>query len=216
MLTLKTNVKKLIPTLIILLTWLIHINYININENIQKMTVDTNRISEKQTIPSPEVTDSKNQIRQNKVPAINQESNYSNEANEKTKLDIAEDKKQSVSNKELSIKQPSRGGSLHTGINLTLTFYSSLPEENGGFDGINCLGEKLIPGTVANNVLPLGTKIHTDEFGILTVADKGGSNFDTIHRLDVFVPRISGESDITYIQRVNDMGVVKVKGSIIK
>ncbi|MDW8802624.1 3D domain-containing protein [Clostridium sp. A1-XYC3] len=111
-------------------------------------------------------------------------------------------------------KQPSRGGNISNTIDINLTFYTSLPEENGGHEGINCSGKKLTPGTVANNVLPLGTRIYTEEFGTLTVEDRGGDNFNTIHRLDVYVPRKAGESIADYKTRVINMGIVKVKGYI--
>ena len=139
-----------------------------------------------------------------------------NKIEEKQNGNIDESKKQIPSNKEPIEKQPSRGGSINNEIDITLTFYSSLGEENGGFTGINCSGKKLTPGTVANNVLPQGTEIYTEEFGTLTVADRGGNNFNTIHRLDVYLPREQGENDKDYFKRVNNMGRVKVKGYLVK
>jgi 3D (Asp-Asp-Asp) domain-containing protein len=108
----------------------------------------------------------------------------------------------------------SRGGSIREEM-FVLTFYTSLNEENG-YGPITCSGNKLRDGIVANNILPQGTKIITKEFGELIVADKGGSNFDVMHRLDVFMPRHKGEDDYQYKKRVNAMGIVKVKGYIIK
>jgi 3D (Asp-Asp-Asp) domain-containing protein len=108
----------------------------------------------------------------------------------------------------------SRGGSIQEET-FILTFYTSLNEENG-YGPVTCNGSILSPGIVANNILSQGTKIITREFGELVVADKGGVNFDTTHRLDVFISRRKGENDYQYKKRVNSMGKVKVKGYIIK
>jgi 3D (Asp-Asp-Asp) domain-containing protein len=108
----------------------------------------------------------------------------------------------------------SRGGNIREEM-FILTFYTSLNEENG-YGPITCSGNKLRDGIVANNILPQGTKIITKEFGELIVADRGGDNFDTMHRLDVFMPRHKGEGDYQYKKRVNAMGIVKVKGYIVK
>ena len=100
-------------------------------------------------------------------------------------------------------------------IEFELTFYTSLPSENGGYT-VTCLGEELKYGMVANNVLDLGTKIYLEGWGTFTNSDRGGSNFNTIHRLDVLIERNYGESDSEYLKRVNNMGRVKVMGYIVK
>lgn len=100
-------------------------------------------------------------------------------------------------------------------IEFELTFYSSLPSENGGYT-VTCLGEDLQYGMVANNVLDLGTEIYLEGWGTFTNSDRGGSNFDVIHRLDVLIERNYGESDSEYLKRVNKMGRVKVMGYIVK
>lgn len=99
---------------------------------------------------------------------------------------------------------------------FTLTFYTDLAEENGGYSGITCTGSKLEYGMVANNVLPLNTIIKLEGMGEFKVADRGGSNFNNSNRLDVFVPRNKGESKSSYIKRVNKLGVKKVHGYIKK
>lgn len=139
-----------------------------------------------------------------------------NPSQSKQQLALQENTKQVASKEEPGGNQLSRGGSINSELDITLTFYTSLGEENGGFSGINCSGKRLTPGTVANNVLPLGTEIYTKEFGTLTVSDRGGNNFNTISRLDVYVPREAGESDKDYLIRVNNMGRVKVKGYVVK
>ena len=53
--------------------------------------------------------------------------------------------------------------------NFILTFYTSLDCENG-YGAITCTGKKLRPGMVANNVLPLGTKIYLEGWGNVVAA----------------------------------------------
>lgn len=235
MFILNTNVKKVI-LLIILIIEFMTIKYTNIStikytDIYSKNSIITkifNNIYKKtNTVPKKDNIENKDQIKKNENlndKEINKNSD-SNKINTKinegsTKVNV-ENTESSNGNKDTSEnnqentsikKQPSRGGNLMKEIDIVLTFYTSLPEENGGFKGINCIGQKLMPGMVANNVLPLGTKIQTREFGTLTVADRGGNNFNTVNRLDVYIPRNSGESDENYFKRVNDMGKVKVKG----
>jgi 3D (Asp-Asp-Asp) domain-containing protein len=124
-------------------------------------------------------------------------------------------KRESLINKQNEKKDLSRGGNIQEEI-FVLTFYTSLIEENSEAGPVTCNGSKLRDGIVANNILPQGTKIITKEFGELIVADTGGNNFNVRHRLDVFVPRNKGENNRQYKNRVNKMGIVKVKGYIIK
>jgi 3D (Asp-Asp-Asp) domain-containing protein len=239
---LSTNVKKVMLTILIIID-LIGIRYANvyskdtiasqIYNNVKSNQVSSmdaikniNNINIGQAKLATIKQEVKNQPEQ--IP-INKESNSQTEQNKiaednngqsdlnKSEAEEKNDEKNNPSNK----KQLSRGGSLGTNslgdeIDIVLTFYTSLAEENGGYAGINCTGGKLTPGMVANNVLPLGTVIDTNEFGTLTVADRGGNNFDTIHRLDVFIARNDGESDWEYKKRVNDMGKVKIKGYMAK
>ena len=117
-------------------------------------------------------------------------------------------KKESLTNRSIS-----RGGARQTGtpIELTLTFYGDGAEENGGYAGINAYGDKLTAGTVASNVYPKGTQFRLSNGQVLTVQDRGGSSFNSYNRLDVFVPRLKGESDAQYDKRIASYGVKKVK-----
>ena len=99
-------------------------------------------------------------------------------------------------------------------IEFTLTFYTCLPSENLGYT-TTAWGEIPQYGMVASNVYDRGTRIYLEGYGEFIVADRGGSNFDSYNRLDVFIPRIDGESDYEYSQRVMALGVVDVKGYII-
>lgn len=98
-------------------------------------------------------------------------------------------------------------------IKFTLTFYTSLPEENGGHT-VTCRGEKLRYGMVASNVYHLGTKIKIKGLGTFTVSDRGGANFNSPNRLDVLIERNGGESDADYLNRVNNMGKLVRTGYI--
>ena len=97
-------------------------------------------------------------------------------------------------------------------MEFTLTFYTSV--ECGG--DIDCKGRKLTSMCVASNVYKNGTMIELGQFGTLEVRDKGGSNFNRSDRLDVFLPRLKGESDYQYQKRARDLGRVKVKGRVVK
>lgn len=205
MLTLNTNAKGLIIT-IILTVGMLHISNSYIYNIINK-----NNFNSKQTkiAAATQPSNSKDKTEIAKKQILNPRPN-------EQKMKSREDIKQPAAREEPGSNQLSRGGSINNELDITLTFYTSLAEENGGFNGINCSGKKLTPGTVANNVLPLGTEIYTKEFGTLTVSDRGGDNFDTTNRLDVYVPRKDGESDKDYFTRVNNMGRVRVKGYIIR
>ena len=99
-------------------------------------------------------------------------------------------------------------------IEFKCTYYTSLPSENGGYT-VTCEGKPLEGNIVANNTLPLGTKILLNDT-VYTVSDRGSSRFDNINRLDVLVERNPGESDEEYLKRVNNLGVEYIEGYIIK
>lgn len=92
-----------------------------------------------------------------------------------------------------------------TPIKITMTFYGDFAHENGGYAGIDANGDDLIAGTVASNYYPQGTQF---EFSgqVFTVRDRGGSNFNSPNRLDVFVPRLKNESNDNYAKRISDYG----------
>ncbi|AQR94347.1 3D domain-containing protein [Clostridium saccharoperbutylacetonicum] len=98
-----------------------------------------------------------------------------------------------------------------------LTFYTSLDFENSSAGAVTCENKPLIPGGVANNVIPLNTKIYLENYGQVVVNDRGShEHFDTANRLDVFIEREPGESDKQYAHRINSYGVQKVQGYILK
>lgn len=98
-----------------------------------------------------------------------------------------------------------------------LTFYTSLEFENSSAGPVTCQNKPLRPGGVANNIIPLNTKIYLDGYGQVVVNDRGSDKYFAVdNRLDVFIPRNPGEGDRHYSKRVNDYGVQKVSGYIIE
>ena len=96
-------------------------------------------------------------------------------------------------------------------IELIFSFYTSLSSENGGNEGITCTGSKLKYGDLASNIWGLGTQFKTQDGQIFTVADKGGSHFNSYNRVDCFIPRNNGESNSQYKNRVLNMGRKTIK-----
>lgn len=98
-----------------------------------------------------------------------------------------------------------------------LTFYTSLESENSSSGPVTCENKLLSPGGVANNIIPLHTKIYLEGYGQVTVNDRGSDKyFGVDNRLDVFIEREPGESDKHYFKRVNDYGIQTVHGYIVK
>gem|GEM_PF-2387239 len=98
-----------------------------------------------------------------------------------------------------------------------LTFYTSLQSENSSAGAVTCQNKPLTSGGVANNVIPQNTKIYLKGYGQVTVNDRGSDKyFGVDNRLDVYIPREPGESDRQYSKRVNNYGIQKVQGYIIK
>lgn len=98
-----------------------------------------------------------------------------------------------------------------------LTFYTSLESENSSAGAVTCQNKPLSPGGVANNVIPQNTNLYLDGYGQVVVNDKGSDKYFGIdNRLDVYIPREPGESDRQYSHRVNNYGIQKVQGYIIK
>lgn len=94
-------------------------------------------------------------------------------------------------------------------VQMKMTFYGDFAHENGGYAGIDAQGNKLVAGTVASNVYPFGTTFSYNG-QTYTVRDRGGRNFNSYNRLDVFVPRNRGESDAAYARRISNYGVKTV------
>lgn len=98
-------------------------------------------------------------------------------------------------------------------VNFELTYYTDLPQENGGYTKTK-YQTPLRYGVVASNHYARGTKIKIGG-QVFTVEDTGSSEFNSPNRLDVLVERQPGESDDQYLNRVNNIGRTQVKGVIL-
>ncbi len=107
---------------------------------------------------------------------------------------------------------------------FVVTYYTSLGVENGGFENLAARGNELKEGTVATSAhIPFDTKFNLPGIGEVIVDDimanwvvekrKDDHGQDTIP-VDVYVPRNDGESDEAYFNRVDDMGVNVVEGTV--
>lgn len=97
-----------------------------------------------------------------------------------------------------------------------LSFYTTLPEENGGHTNM-ANGKPIVEAynVVASNYYPLGTKIYLEGFGTMVVSDRGGSAFNSPDRLDVLIQRREGESVANYKARVRKLGRQQISGKIV-
>ena len=90
-----------------------------------------------------------------------------------------------LSETELTPKKSYNGIYEGDTLSAVLTYYCSCSYCCGKSDGITASGEKVHDGVVACNWLPLGTIVSID--GVqYTVADRGGSSFNTVGRFDVY------------------------------
>lgn len=97
-----------------------------------------------------------------------------------------------------------------------ITFYTSSKEENGSHN-ITASGEKLgNEMLLASNVYPFGTVIYLEGYGELIVKDRGGKEFNSYNRVDVYIPINKGESYSDYKKRALEYGRKIVKGKVIK
>jgi 3D (Asp-Asp-Asp) domain-containing protein len=99
---------------------------------------------------------------------------------------------------------------------FTVSFYTGLEEENSIHGNVDCKGKPLERGVIANNVLPLGTKIFLEkDYGLRIVSDKGGNNFNNSNHIDLYVTRLDGETREQWKKRANSYGVKKIRGYIV-
>lgn len=107
-------------------------------------------------------------------------------------------------------------------INVEISFYTSLIEENTSLGGIDAQGNPLTWGTIAvPRSVALGTKFEIEGYeGTTFVARDRGSvkhiriKEDGTYRIDMFIPRKKGENNNQYWQRVNAYGKIKRKAKM--
>lgn len=124
----------------------------------------------------------------------------------------------------------SRGGAVGNPVMLALTFYTDTHDENGGWGGYVANNKKIAPGMVASGPqLKFGTEIYIPSFG-KNIAGLEGRNLFVVedsmlekesyktngadYRIDIYVPRLPGEADEQYKQRVNSYGRYNVQAFI--
>lgn len=102
-----------------------------------------------------------------------------------------------------------------------LTYYGLLESECGKIDGITASGKRITDGMIASPPqLKFGTKIII-EGKEYVVEDRGSSKYIKINndgsiRIDVYLPKLNNETDKDYLNRIENKGVKRVQGYIIK
>ena len=123
-------------------------------------------------------------------------------------------------------------------IEVVVSYYTSLAGENGGYAGLNAIGGELsetsiaIPRPNSNSLIQYGTVIEFDDLGEAYMEDYNGNHLtrvaddtgnpnhiyikgDGTYRVDVFCPRLKGESDSEYKQRVLKYGKHRTTARVI-
>lgn len=113
--------------------------------------------------------------------------------------------------KELEIEKQAKENKTY--IDFELTFYTFL-ECKDKWNAVTCHGDKPYQGIVASNVYPQGTIIHLEGWGEVIVWDRGGKNFNSPNRLDVFIDTLPNESEEHYKARAFELGRIFTKGYI--
>ena len=159
-----------------------------------------------------------NRINNDNTPKIHEENYYKLKEEFKTKQNIINRVNERFNKIEEQHEKKRKEEEERNSYNIELifSFYTSLSSENGCNEGITCTGSKLKYGDLASNVWGLGTKFKTQSGEIFTVADKGGSHFNSYNRVDCYIPRQIGESDYQYYKRVNNMGHKTITVKLIK
>lgn len=126
---------------------------------------------------------------------------------------------------EYKLREETRSWRLPRGISIDqlqpimmeISYYSDLAIENSKYGNITATGKTLQNGMIANNYLDFGTNVYIEGEGMKVVEDRGNSKyFSTVAACDVFVPRISGENNAEYFNRVNAKGRHYKQAYIIK
>ena len=112
-------------------------------------------------------------------------------------------------------------------FDVELTYYTDLYVCNGRYDKLTASGVKLNPSTVAvprkvgskKPLIPFGTEIEIDGIGTRISQDTGSPKYIKVKEdgtmiLDVFMPRLNGESDKQYKARIMKLGRTKSKARI--
>lgn len=104
-----------------------------------------------------------------------------------------------------------------TKVNAKLSFFTDLDIENyEGCGGMTASGHKLFDGVIANNLWSMGTIVYFKGYGEYQVLDTGGNGLNTWNNFDMYIPRLSYENDLSYYQRVNNLGIKSTTGYVLE
>jgi hypothetical protein len=126
---------------------------------------------------------------------------------------------------EYKLREETRSWRLPRGISIDqlqpimmeISYYSDLAIENSKYGNVTATGKTLQNGMIANNYLDFGTNVYIEGEGMKVVEDRGSDKyFSTVAACDVFVPRVSGENNAEYFNRVNAKGRHYKQAYIIK
>lgn len=130
-----------------------------------------------------------------------------------------------IGSDEYKLREETRSWRLPRGISIDqlqpimmeISYYSDLAIENSKYGNITATGKTLQNGMIANNHLDFGTNVYIEGEGMKVVEDRGSDKyFSTVAACDVFVPRVSGENNTEYFNRVNAKGRHYKQAYIIK
>ena len=130
-----------------------------------------------------------------------------------------------IGSDEYKLREETRSWRLPRGISIDqlqpimmeISYYSDLAIENSKYGNITATGKTLQNGMIANNHLDFGTNVYIEGEGMKVVEDRGSERyFSTVAACDVFVPRIPGENNTEYFNRVNAKGRHYKQAYIIK
>lgn len=130
-----------------------------------------------------------------------------------------------IGSDEYKLREETRSWRLPRGISvdqlqpimMEISYYSDLAIENSKYGNITATGKTLQNGMIANNHLDFGTNVYIEGEGMKVVEDRGSDKyFSTVAACDVFVPRIPGENNTEYFNRVNAKGRHYKQAYIIK
>lgn len=107
-------------------------------------------------------------------------------------------------------------------VDLHISYYTDLPIENTpNKETTDAQGNSLVFGTLATpRDLALGTKFMIEGYDNEFIGrDRGSKKYikwlnkeKTLMKVDMFIPRNKGESDKTYLKRVDNLGITKTTG----
>lgn len=130
-----------------------------------------------------------------------------------------------IGSDEYKLREETRSWRLPRGISIDqlqpimmeISYYSDLAIENSKYGNITATGKTLQNGMIANNHLVFGTNVYIEGEGMKVVEDRGSLKyFSTVAACDVFVPRVPGENNTEYFNRVNAKGRHSKQAYIIK